>query len=178
MRGVIVILALFVDSALAQENPLPLRRADGGMCFIDMTCAGPWREFVFRGDTGWYCEANERFCRTEGFGQACACSTSRPSGWLETGAVSGVPASVASIDYEAEIMAHVVDVCYLESLSDEAGIDDEQLLLAMTKLALMDEIDTLIQSVRPLVVGEDTETRMAFYELGATVCIQGNRNRD
>ena len=48
----------------------------------------------------------------------------------------------------------------------------------MTKLALRDEIDQLIQSVRPMVMGGDRVTRMAFYELGATLCIQGNQNQE
>lgn len=171
------VLVLIGGVAVAQENPLPLTRADGGMCFYDVTCSGPWHELVSRGETGWYCEADEQFCRTEGRGQSCACSKGRQSGWTDTGRISGQASS--GIDYEAEIVEHVVDACYLDGIRrrDDAELfGSEQEALEIVKLLNAGPIQQMIEAVLPLVAGQDRETRMAIYEFGAATCARAARD--
>lgn len=170
----ILLIALLAGSACAQDNPLPLERTDGSLCFADETCSGPWHEFASRGETGQYCEADEQFCRTEGRGESCACSTGRPSGWVPTGVVSGaVSGGSDPVDYDAEIVEYVAEPCFLATLDHTGTAFDERQALAIMRIMNAAEIDELIAAVRPLVVGEDRETRLGVYVIGAMMCAAG-----
>ena len=93
-----------------------------------------------------------------------------------TGRLGGFARTV--VDYEAEITEHVVDVCYLNEIrqmDDDELLVGEQETLELIKLISAEEIRGMIELVLPLVTGRDRATRMAFYEVGASMCIQAAR---
>lgn len=68
----------------ASTNILPMWKANGEMCFPSEECPEAWEGYegaaggLWQSEVGWYCRSRERFCWTEGAGEACSCSTKPP----------------------------------------------------------------------------------------------------
>ena len=68
----------------ASSNILPMWKANGEICFPSEVCPEAWEGYegaiggLWESETGWYCRSRQRFCWTEGAGEACACSTKPP----------------------------------------------------------------------------------------------------
>ena len=144
-------------------------------------CPEPWTRLVSDGtETGesevWHCISANYTCYAYGGGGA-GCSggdRSIPDGWI-------LPDASDTDSLREEIIEHVVDVCYLDSVrrsgtADVAG--GEQSALELIKILNVEEIDGMVEAVLPLVAGQDRATRMAFYAVGADTCIQAARGAD
>ena len=180
----LVNITLLAVQANAQDFEFAVP-GDGAIWCPHEACDERWEEYklTFDIDLGWYCRSKNRFCQSDGGG--CGCSTTDPNtqttvdgrwSWEMTGRLDGTHRR--AINYEAEITEHVVDVCYLNrirQMDDDELLVGEQETLELIKLLSAEEIRGMIELVLPLVTGQDRATRMAFYEVGAGMCIQAAR---
>ena len=75
-------------------------------------------------------------------------------------------------DHRAEIIKHVIEPCYLAKAKD-SGLDKQmgrEEILATMKRMTTKTIGKMIDQLSSIVAGEDLETRMVFYRVGAKSC--------
>lgn len=105
------------------------------------------------------------------------CGSSYTRGWsLPPSAPTALAMQVADgLDYRAEIIANVIDPCYLTLLRNKGGIKgmEDATAVEMLKVMQMDSVNELVSAVLPVVVGKDLEFRTSYYKIGVMQCIKG-----
>ena len=88
---------------------------------------------------------------------------------------SGTTLAQSSDVYDTEIMAQVVDPCFMASVQRN-NLDEfitEAQALELIKLIEAESIVELVEAIRPLVQGKDEETRGAVYKISLAACVSG-----
>ncbi len=82
-----------------------------------------------------------------------------------------------TVDYRTEIIAYVVDPCFLDSVKRNRveGVSDQD-MLALLKVMQAGAVDDMVGSLLPVVQKMETlEQRAIIYATGAQVCINAAR---
>lgn len=78
-------------------------------------------------------------------------------------------------DLEAEIIEHVVDVCFMVVVAEADILPNMSRVEALEVLKAVDadNVQTMIEALLPLVEGREFENRRIIYDAGAQSCIDG-----
>lgn len=149
--------------------PLPSESGSGPNYTL---CEEPWAAMA--GDDGihasvWYCRpANHTCFSIIGDDKGYGCHGGILEGW----ALSDRTGTLEN-DYRAEIVAQVVDPCILSN-ARRSGLTEymsDVEALATMKAMQMDVVETTVEALMPLVVGQPESMRDTLYEVSLGVCI-------
>ncbi len=173
---ILAALIIGLGASVAQaEYTLPMRSADGKICFPKEHCSVPWTRYLGRstgyipGWRGWHCEPRNRFCWTGELGRGCGpCSTKTPpeSNWARL--------HRERPNYRAEMMKHIIEPCYRAKILSK-GLNQHVKMseaLELMKLFGKENEERMFKTMLPLVRKmKSRKARMLLYKYGARTCI-------